>query len=288
MKKKKKFFSFSLYFWLAFVVLIAFLFFINRAVIAKTISKIKESPSFSKPETVQNDVKEVLENSRTTESKNLRHDEKDFIQDGEKTHSHSEDEQSGAEKPLDIVESSSLKDLNLEGVEKQAKEETEEKTSNTTESPPAKERALITNSKNETRAIEVYFASVNDNGLVTREKCVRSVTRSLSPMVDSLNALLKGPTKEEAKQGIRSFIPADTRLLSASIKDETAVINLSDDFQFNRYGVEGYNIQLQQIVFTVCSFPTVKSVQFLIEGQKRDFLGSEGVWIGSPFTVNSF
>ena len=129
---------------------------------------------------------------------------------------------------------------------------------------------------------------MNDNGVVTREKCVRSVERSMSPMVDSLNALLQGPTKEEAKHGIRSFIPADTRLLSASIKEETALINLSDDFQFNRYGVEGYNIQLQQVVFTVCSFPTVKSVQFLIEGQKRDFLGSEGVWIGSPLTINSF
>ena len=107
-------------------------------------------------------------------------------------------------------------------------------------------------------------------------------------MVDSLKALLKGPTKEEAKHGIRSFIPADTKLISASIKEETALINLSEDFQFNRYGVEGYNIQLQQIVFTVCSFPTVKSVQFLIEGQKRDFIGSEGVWIGSPLTINSF
>ena len=278
MKKKKKFFSFSFYFWIAFVVLIIFLFFINRAVIAKTIAKIKGSPSFSKPEIVGEDVKEVLENSSSFELKSSKDDEKNYIGEEEKENKPLEDVSSTNENhaenknSLDIVEPATINDLNIE---KEA-----------VRVPKEKEKPLPTS--HETRDIEVYFASVNDNGLVTREKCIRSVERSLSPMVDSLNALLKGPTKEEAKHGIRSFIPADTRLLSASIKDEVALINLSDDFQFNRYGVEGYNIQLQQIVFTVCSFPTVKSVQFLIEGQKRDFLGSEGVWIGSPFTVNSF
>lgn len=278
MKKKKKFFSFSFYFWIAFVVLIIFLFFINRAVIAKTIAKIKGSPSFSKPEIVGEDVKEVLENSSSFELKSSKDDEKNYIGEEEKENKPLEDVSSTNENhaehknSLDIVEPATIKELDIE---KEAGRV-----------PKEKEKPLPTS--HETRDIEVYFASVNDNGLVTREKCIRSVERSLSPMVDSLNALLKGPTKEEAKHGIRSFIPADTRLLSASIKDEVALINLSDDFQFNRYGVEGYNIQLQQIVFTVCSFPTVKSVQFLIEGQKRDFLGSEGVWIGSPFTVNSF
>ena len=277
MKKKKKFFSFSFYFWIAFVVLIVSLFFINRAVIAKTIAKIKDSPSFSKPEIIGDDVKEVIENPSSFDLKGSKDDEKEYVGD-EKENEHSEDvsstneNYSENENSLDIVEPATIKELDIE---KEAGRV-----------PKEKEKPLPTS--HETRDIEVYFASVNDNGLVTREKCIRSVERSLSPMVDSLNALLKGPTKEEAKHGIRSFIPADTRLLSASIKDEVALINLSDDFQFNRYGVEGYNIQLQQIVFTVCSFPTVKSVQFLIEGQKRDFLGSEGVWIGSPFTVNSF
>lgn len=239
----------------------------NRGAIRKAITKIKDSPSFSHPEIINGDVKEMIEQSNNSTTVNSNNSEKklDFIEskDIEENTFIKEDE----EKPV------------INEVTKQKIEESnEEKLQDTYPS----------NKKNETREIEVYFASVNDNGVVTREKCIRSVERSLSPMVDSLKALLKGPTKEEAKHGIRSFIPADTKLISASIKEETALINLSEDFQFNRYGVEGYNIQLQQIVFTVCSFPTVKSVQFLIEGQKRDFIGSEGIWIGSPLTINSF
>ena len=134
----------------------------------------------------------------------------------------------------------------------------------------------------------MYFATVSDSGAVNREKCVRTIEKTSSPMIDSINTLLSGSTKDEAKRGLRSFIPVDTKLLSASIKDGSALLNFSEEFQFNRYGVEGYNVQLQQVVFTACSFPTVKSVQFLIEGQKRDFIGSEGVWIGSPFTPSSF
>lgn len=267
MKKRKKFFSFSFYFWVAFVVLMVILFFINRAVIKKTITKIKDSPSFSNTEIINDSVKEVVENSSQNESVGINIDK-------EKLNTAS-DEAFSNEHLDDIEEISKIKDLDIK-----AKQETEPKES--------EEKVTSTLPKKDMRNIEIYFASVNDNGVVTREKCIRSIEHSLSPMVDSLNALLQGPTKEEAKQGIRSFIPADTRLLSASIKDETAIINLSDDFQFNRYGVEGYNIQLQQIVFTVCSFPTVKSVQFLIEGQERDFLGSEGVWIGSPFNISSF
>lgn len=270
MKKRKKFFSFSFYFWIAFVFVIITLFFINRAVIARTITKIKDSPSFSKPEIVTNDVGAVIKKSNSSEIVDLKNNEKNLTGDIEKDEISSIDEVSSDNKETDKIE-----EIQEEPLESQINEE-------------IKDKPIIVPPKNETRDIEIYFASVNDNGVVTREKCVRSVERSMSPMVDSLNALLQGPTKEEAKHGIRSFIPADTRLLSASIKEETALINLSDDFQFNRYGVEGYNIQLQQVVFTVCSFPTVKSVQFLIEGQKRDFLGSEGVWIGSPLTINSF
>ena len=267
--KKKKFFSFSFYFWIAFVLLMTSLFLINRAIIGKAITKIKDSPSFSHTEIINNTVKETLENSPLKEMPSLEDDKEKLS----KTNDTKMEEELSTKDDIDSFHQNEPSTQNAE-----VEEPTKKKSQETAPLP----------NKNEMRDIDVYFASVNDNGVVTREKCVRRVERSLSPMVDSLKALLKGPTKEEAKRGIRSFIPADTHILSASIKEGTAIINLSEDFQFNRYGIEGYNIQLQQIVFTVCSFPTVKSVQFLIEGQKRDFIGSEGVWIGSPLTINSF
>ena len=66
------------------------------------------------------------------------------------------------------------------------------------------------------------------------------------------------------------------------------MLNFSGEFEFNQYGIEGTRGQLQQIVFTATAFPTVESVQFLVDGEKRDYLGSEGVWIGSPLSRNNF
>ena len=93
---------------------------------------------------------------------------------------------------------------------------------------------------------------------------------------------------EEAKQGLRTLIPPDTKLRSAWVKDGVAFIDVSDEFQFNQYGIEGSLAQLSQVVFTATEFTTVKSVQFLIEGQKKEYLGAEGVWIGSPLSRTSF
>ena len=65
-------------------------------------------------------------------------------------------------------------------------------------------------------------------------------------------------------------------------------LNFNDEFEFNTIGVEGYLGQLMQIVYTATAFPTVDSVQILISGEKKDYLGSEGVWIGSPLARSSF
>ena len=65
-------------------------------------------------------------------------------------------------------------------------------------------------------------------------------------------------------------------------------IETSESFSFNKYGVQGYLGQLMQIVYTATSFSTIDNVQFLIEGQKLEYLGGEGVWIGSPLSRISF
>ena len=100
-------------------------------------------------------------------------------------------------------------------------------------------------------------------------------------MTDVIQALIGGPSPEEKSRGLISLIPPNTKILSATVRDDTAYISFSEDFQYNTYGVEGYAGQLRQIVYTATEFPNVKNVQILIEGRRIDFLG-EGVWIGSP------
>lgn len=133
---------------------------------------------------------------------------------------------------------------------------------------------------------KICFVAIDSDGPVVRKEVTRPVEKD-SPMADALRLLLAGPSATEAKTGCRSFIPAGSRLLSASVKNGVATLNFSDEFQFNQFGVEGSLAQLMQVVYTATNFGTVNSVQILIEGQKRDYL-TEGVWIGSPLGRSSF
>jgi len=129
----------------------------------------------------------------------------------------------------------------------------------------------------------LYFTQVDRSGSILRVKVERRLPASNTPMVDVLQSLISGPTDDEKRKGLISLIPPGTRILSATVRDHTAYISFSEDFQYNTFGVEGYAGQLRQIVFTVTEFSNVTDVQFLIEGRRVDYLG-EGIWIGSPLS----
>lgn len=135
---------------------------------------------------------------------------------------------------------------------------------------------------------KLYFVLIGGDGIVSRKEVVRVIEKNESPLTTNLNLLLGGPNQNEKSKGCRSLIPENTRLISASVRDGIAFLNFSEEFEFNRIGVDGYLAQLMQIVYTATEFNTVKSVQILIDGQKKEYLGSEGVWIGSPLSRSSF
>ncbi len=135
---------------------------------------------------------------------------------------------------------------------------------------------------------KLYFVFIGEDGTLSRKMIMRTVEKNDSPLVTNINLLLAGPNQSESNKGYRNLIPAGTKLLSASVRDGIAYLNFNEQFEFNTVGMDGYQAQLMQIVFTSTEFSTVNSVQFLIEGQKKDYLGSEGVWIGSPLSRGSF
>lgn len=137
-----------------------------------------------------------------------------------------------------------------------------------------------------TRTATLYFVSIGADGSVNRQAVKRQLARSDSPLTDAIKALLAGPIPGE--KNAMSLIPAGSKLIGASVKDGVATLNFNENFEFNTYGVEGSIGQLMQIVYTATEFSTVKSVQFLIEGEKKEYLGSEGQWIGTPLSRSSF
>ena len=116
----------------------------------------------------------------------------------------------------------------------------------------------------------------------------RNIPVSDSPLTDAINALISGPSEGEIRSGLVSLIPRGTKLHGISVRGSTAIIDLSDAFMYNHYGVEGYSAQLKQIVYTATSFPSVQDVQILVEGKQKEYLGGEGVYIGKPLSRNSF
>lgn len=161
-------------------------------------------------------------------------------------------------------------------------EEKQEEKAVAEEKAPEKPKPVAT-----TKA-KLFFVQVDADGNVNRKSVVRQIPKSDSPLTDTIKALLAGPTDSEKSV---SLIPQGTRLLSATVRNGIAALNFSEEFEFNAIGADGYRGQLMQIVFTATEFATVESVQFLIEGQRKEYIGSgEDVWmwIGSPYTRSSF
>lgn len=166
-----------------------------------------------------------------------------------------------------------------------------EKTAEKKDEPAKQEKTEDTKPQvqaQETRDAVLYFISVDNSGTLVREKIIRQVKKTDSPLTIAINSLLTGPTSVENQKGIISLIPSGTKLLSATVKNGTAVLNFNESFQFNTKGIEGCRGQLMQIVYTATEFSTVDNVQFLIEGQRKEFLGTEGIRIGYPLSRSSF
>ncbi|EPF27980.1 hypothetical protein DWB79_10715 [Treponema medium] len=164
-------------------------------------------------------------------------------------------------------------------------------TSSSAQKPNATTPAKSETDKSQPAAVRkavIYWVRVDADGKLVPKSAIRLLPKSDAPMSDALEALFAAPTVDELKQGVRTLIPPDTKLRSAWVRDGVAFINVSEEFQFNQYGIDGALAQLLQVVFTATEFSTVKSVQFLIEGQKKEYLGAEGVWIGTPLSRTSF
>lgn len=269
-----------------FVILIVIMFFVKKDNI---LSNLKKTNFF---ERVGVATPEFVEKHPVEQEKTLPDDiEIDLMDDAasEKTINQQENPASAEKsaKTDSAAESSALPEKQPE-IASEKKEENKpavsaEKTESSSKNStvPAAPKPAST-----TRTATLYFVSIGADGSVSRQAVKRQLAKSDSPLTDAIKALLAGPVPGE--KNAMSLIPSGSRLIGASVKDGVATLNFNESFEFNSYGVEGSIGQLMQIVYTATEFSTVKSVQFLIEGEKKEYLGSEGQWIGTPLSRSSF
>jgi len=279
-RSKRKQASLGCLFWIAIILLVIILFFLNKKTITEVLTKTGAADFFKGRHKVEMTGKTVP-----------------AVEPAPKTEKPAGD---GSAEPAETqTEKPSATDKKPEpekAPEKTTPKQTAEKTTDKPVAKPAQEKPVAQKQTSEkpkqtqtaTRNASLYFVTIDSDGRVVRREITRAIPKTDSPMSEALGALFAGTNSAESGKGLRSLIPTGTRLLSATVKDGVATINVSEEFQFNQYGIEGYLGQLAQVVFTATAFPTVKSVQFLIEGQRREYLGAEGVWIGTPLSRDKF
>lgn len=138
------------------------------------------------------------------------------------------------------------------------------------------------------RMADLYFIKVTDTGRTFPQKVTRAVYYNSSPLTETINTLIKGPTSSELEGGLLTLIPEGTQLLSASVRDGVAYLNFNQAFRFNSLGAEGTVAQLLQIIYSSTEFSTVQRVQFLIDGERLDYLSGDGIFVGEPLGRDAF
>jgi len=138
------------------------------------------------------------------------------------------------------------------------------------------------------RKARLYFVSVNGDGTIALKSIIRSVQYVNSPLRETLQILLQGPISSEINRGLLNIIPEGTKLRNVYVKEKTAFLDFSDEFQFNSLGQVGLQAQLKQVVYTATEFSNINNVQILIEGKVHSHLSPEGLYIREPLSRDSF
>ncbi|MBI9104657.1 MAG: GerMN domain-containing protein [Spirochaetales bacterium] len=257
MKEKKKS-SIGCLFWIALILLILVMFLFNR----KTIETVLDNTGFLEIFTNEEVVPDVerIENEQVTE-------------------------ESGPENEAPVTPSSPIETETVADPEEVLEIDPIISESNLEAELPAETISV----EAQIRKSRLYFVKVDSEGNISLKGIIRPIYYTDSPLTETITNLLKGLSASEMNQGLLSLIPEGTQLISVSVKNGTANLNFTEEFLFNSFGVEGYTAQLEQIVFTTLEFSTVESVQILIGGVKKDFMGIEGgPYIGEPLNRDSF
>ena len=118
----------------------------------------------------------------------------------------------------------------------------------------------------EVKTLTLYFGNSNADKVVAEE---RDATVSKGDSIEEaiILELMKGPESKD----LHPVIPEGTRLLSVKTGDGLCTLDLSKEFVDNHPGgTAGESMTLNSIVNSLTELSTIRKVQFLIEGEKRE------------------
>jgi spore germination protein GerM len=131
------------------------------------------------------------------------------------------------------------------------------------------------------KSIRIYLLRVDENsGRTSLVPVTRKVTGE-DLLNESLQTLIKGPTRYEENRGLLSAVPGGLKLHSVRTRGDMALLDFNSAIE---YGATGSILisRIDQIVYTATQFPNIKSVVITINGTKKHFIGSDGLSINGP------
>lgn len=129
--------------------------------------------------------------------------------------------------------------------------------------------------------VKVYFLYYNEKADKIELRPVVRTVNALTPVKAALEELIKGPTKMEEKKGYVSAIPSTLKVIDVSIVNNIAFINVNGALEEGAAGNIMLN-RLDQIVYTATQFDNVDGIHLLINGQRKRFLGPDGISVAGP------
>lgn len=132
-----------------------------------------------------------------------------------------------------------------------------------------------------TIAAKVYFLYYNEKADKIELRPVMRDVNAKIPVKATLEELIKGPTKAEEKKGYVTAIPPTLKVIDVSIINNIAFINVNGAIEEGAAGNIMLN-RLDQIIYTATQFDNVEGIHILVNGQRKRFLGPDGISIAGP------
>jgi len=125
----------------------------------------------------------------------------------------------------------------------------------------------------------IYFDGTKDGATVQVVKDERIINKEELIGETIMQELIKGPT---VKSELKPILPKETRLLSFSIKDNIAYVNLSKEAKIAMSRVKEKSC-LEAIAASLTQLPSVKKVKMTLENKDIDTIGGN-FDVSKPFT----
>ena len=133
-------------------------------------------------------------------------------------------------------------------------------------------------SSTKTLTVSLYFLRGEYVGVAHRQ-----IPYTLATGSTAMELLVAGPNATEKAAGLGTTIPAGTKFLGLVIKNGIATVDLSSTFASGGGSLSMFT-RLAEVVYTLTQFPSVKGVDFKLDGEKVTVFSSEGIALDHPQT----